>query len=259
MLRRIVSLGLLLFLPAAARAECSHATLEKLGRGVAGVTAGVLELPNQMVAETGENGLASGLTVGFAKGLGGVVTRELVGLSQILSAPFAGPAGLDTAMAHAYPWGAIQDALREEDTDLLARLEKELGSIRGVQVERSDGALRVRFPEDLLFAFDSAALSPSAAPRLTGLAETLARHPDTAVQVQGFTDASGHPAYNLYLSEERASVVREFLVAHGVDASRIDAAGYGSAAPIASNDTLEGRRSNRRVELLWLSGVAAGR
>ncbi len=236
--------------------------IEKLGRGVAGVVAGVLELPSQMLDETRENGVASGMTVGFAKGVGGVVTRSMVGVYQILTAPFEQPKGLNTAMAHAYPWGGIEAALRGDPIagpTYLAEKEEELRWIRGIEISQVDGSLLVRFPSDLLFDFDSAQLDANAEPRLIGLAETLGKHDDLRVLVLGYTDTTGAPAYNAWLSEARARSVRDYLVSQGIPETRIEAAGFGEANPIASNGTATGRRSNRRVEFVLQTGDVAAR
>jgi outer membrane protein OmpA-like peptidoglycan-associated protein len=68
------------------------------------------------------------------------------------------------------------------------------------------------------------------------------------VEVAGYTDSTGDEAFNVALSQRRAEAVREALVKFGADPDMLIAKGYGSADPIASNDTPEGRRRNRRIE-----------
>jgi outer membrane protein OmpA-like peptidoglycan-associated protein/uncharacterized protein YidB (DUF937 family) len=70
----------------------------------------------------------------------------------------------------------------------------------------------------------------------------------TVVEIGGYTDNTGDPAANVQLSQQRADAVRAALVQAGVDPGMLVAKGYGSASPIASNDTLEGRFRNRRIE-----------
>ena len=99
------------------------------------------------------------------------------------------------------------------------------------------------------FAFNRAELTPEGRTRLEAVVTVLGRHPTVRVLVEGHTDAIGSDAYNLRLSERRAAAVRDYLVEHGVEATRIDVRGAGKAAPIASNATEAGRAQNRRVEI----------
>jgi OOP family OmpA-OmpF porin len=99
------------------------------------------------------------------------------------------------------------------------------------------------------FDFDQAAIRPDAAVILDEVVSILSGRTDVEVQVQGHTDATGPDAYNQGLSERRAASVREYLVEHGIAASRLTSAGFGESQPIATNDTREGRALNRRVEL----------
>ena len=80
--------------------------------------------------------------------------------------------------------------------------------------------------------------------------DTLKRYPDIKVELDGHTDSVGSDAYNQKLSERRAQIVNDYLVAHGVDSSRITAVkGFGETQPIDTNATKEGRARNRRTEL----------
>lgn len=77
---------------------------QKFGRGLAGMTCGFLELPGNIVKETEAKGPA-GIPVGLAMGVGMIVTRELVGVYEFLSAPFPVPAGFRPILKPEYPWG----------------------------------------------------------------------------------------------------------------------------------------------------------
>jgi OmpA-OmpF porin, OOP family len=84
---------------------------------------------------------------------------------------------------------------------------------------------------------------------LTAVLQVLRAHPEIRrLQVVGHTDNRGVPRRNKKLSAERASAVVAWLVRQGVEGSRLHSAGLGSEQPLASNDTAQGRQSNRRVE-----------
>jgi len=72
--------------------------------------------------------------------------------------------------------------------------------------------------------------------------------PGTVLEIAGYTDNTGDAAANVTLSQQRADAVRNALIQAGVDPSMLVAKGYGSANPLASNDLLEGRFRNRRIE-----------
>ncbi|MCQ8183550.1 exosortase system-associated protein, TIGR04073 family [Methylomonas sp. SURF-1] len=76
---------------------------QKFGRGLAGMTCGFLELPGNIVKETNAKG-AAGLPIGLAMGLGMIVSRELVGVYEFVSAPFPVPAGFKPILRPEYPW-----------------------------------------------------------------------------------------------------------------------------------------------------------
>jgi hypothetical protein len=98
------------------------------------------------------------------------------------------------------------------------------------------------------FATAKAELLPDAGPALDAVACALQADPALRLWVGVHTDSQGAGAYNLRLSEDRANAVAAALVARGIDAGRLAAAGYGETRPIAPNTTAEGRAANRRVE-----------
>jgi outer membrane protein OmpA-like peptidoglycan-associated protein len=102
----------------------------------------------------------------------------------------------------------------------------------------------------VLFATGQSALLPIAQDRLQQVARALDDNPTSTFLIEGHTDSTGSAAANEELSRRRAEAVREFLVAHGVDAARVRAAGLGSSRPVADNKTPEGRANNRRVEIV---------
>jgi outer membrane protein OmpA-like peptidoglycan-associated protein len=74
----------------------------------------------------------------------------------------------------------------------------------------------------------------------------------------GHTDAVGNTAYNMDLSQRRALSAANFITGEGVDRTRISTAGRGETEPVATNDSDEGRRVNRRVEVAIYAIAPAG-
>jgi len=101
---------------------------------------------------------------------------------------------------------------------------------------------------DITFEFDSARLTANAQRLMENVVAFLRNDPSTRIAISGHTDSRGSDAYNMKLSRDRANEVRDYLVGYGIDASRLEAAGYGESRPVASNDNDEGRELNRRVE-----------
>ena len=129
--------------------------------------------------------------------------------------------------------------------------EEKLANIPGTTVERvGEDMLLVRFESDVLFSVNSATLSSQSRSALNEAAAVFVDFPKTAVVSQGHTDSSGSEEYNQTLSERRSQSVANYLIAHGLDDSRIVSLGYGEGHPIASNDNANGRSLNRRVDLL---------
>lgn len=102
----------------------------------------------------------------------------------------------------------------------------------------------------LLFETDKSTLRSEHFVTLNSIVDYLRLHPERSVRISGHTDNTGSEAHNLSLSKQRADVVAEYLVGNGIDISRVKTSGQGSVKPIAANTTDEGRKKNRRVELL---------
>lgn len=98
------------------------------------------------------------------------------------------------------------------------------------------------------FDFDKSDIKPEFVPVLDEAVEILKKHPDTNVIIEGHTCWIGTEKYNQGLSERRAASVCKYLAEKGISQNSLDTIGYGETRPIADNQTLEGRRMNRRVE-----------
>jgi outer membrane protein OmpA-like peptidoglycan-associated protein len=99
------------------------------------------------------------------------------------------------------------------------------------------------------FATGKSDIQEAANETLQAIVAILKEYPKANFVVEGHTDSTASEQYNQKLSEERAATVVGFLTANGVDASRLSSIGFGENSPIASNDTSEGRATNRRVEV----------
>lgn len=99
------------------------------------------------------------------------------------------------------------------------------------------------------FEFDSERLTVNAKRTLQEVADRLLHHKHFQVEISGHTDSQGSAEYNQQLSERRANAVKDYLVELGVKADRLTTVGYGLTKPIATNDTAEGRETNRRIEM----------
>jgi outer membrane protein OmpA-like peptidoglycan-associated protein len=103
----------------------------------------------------------------------------------------------------------------------------------------------------IYFSFNSDEIREESDPTLTQIADLLSRHRDWKLSIVGHTDSIASDTYNLELSKRRAAAVRNALVGrHKVEAVRLTTSGAGEASPKDTNDTLEGRARNRRVELV---------
>jgi OmpA-OmpF porin, OOP family len=99
------------------------------------------------------------------------------------------------------------------------------------------------------FETDSATLLPRSSEQLQNIADIMKAYPNVKLKIGGYTDNTGDDARNLKLSEDRATAAMNEIASQGVDRSRLSAEGFGSAHPIANNNTAEGRQRNRRVDI----------
>jgi outer membrane protein OmpA-like peptidoglycan-associated protein len=106
----------------------------------------------------------------------------------------------------------------------------------------------------IYFSFNSDKLREESQPTLKDIAEVMRRHPDWKLLVNGHTDAIGGDQFNLDLSKRRAAAVKTALMQqYKIGGDRLATGGYGKSQPRDTNETLEGRARNRRVELMKIS------
>lgn len=122
-------------------------------------------------------------------------------------------------------------------------------ALPGAEVVRVGEGIKLVLNENAVrFDTNKSTLTAAAKANLDKLVPVFQEYPDTNITIFGHTDNTGTPEYNLKLSGERAASVRSYLTNRGLSSSRFQTTGLGIANPIASNETVEGRSQNRRVE-----------
>lgn len=183
-------------------------------------------------ANNAERGAVVGVGAGAAVGAGIGAAAKNPALGAVIGAMVGGVAGNII--------GRNMDKQAEE-------IKKE---IPNAKVERVDEAIVVEFSSNVLFGFDKSDVTAASKSILNDLTKVLNKYPDTDLHIDGYTDSKGSAAYNLKLSERRATSVANYLVANGINRSRVTTKGWGMSNPKYSNDTEEGRAQNRRVEFV---------
>jgi len=105
------------------------------------------------------------------------------------------------------------------------------------------------FAKTILFNSGRSTFKNGVSEKLDGIVKIMQEFPKATFVVEGHTDSTGSDRINTKLSAARAAAVRDYLSKNGIDASRLDSKGFGSANPVDSNDTRAGRANNRRVEI----------
>jgi len=162
----------------------------------------------------------------------------------------------DAANARAQAAEAQQQAQASKQSEEATRekLREQLNSV--LQTTETARGLVMNLG-DVLFDTNKYTLKPNAQVSLAKVATILTLYPNLKVQIEGYTDSTGTPAYNQTLSENRADSVRNFLVQNGVHQDGVTAQGYGATNFVADNATSAGRQQNRRVNLV-VSGSSIG-
>ena len=178
-----------------------------------------------------DKGAIIGATAGGV--VGGVIGHQAgnTAVGAILGAVVGGAAG-------AYIGNYMDKQAEEMQADL-----------EGARIERVGEGIKITFDSGILFDFDKSDLQPAGKENLQKLAVILNKYPDTQILVEGHTDSDGSEDYNMDLSIRRSSSASTYLAGQQVAPSRFQAVGYGETQPVASNDTVDGKRLNRRVEI----------
>jgi outer membrane protein OmpA-like peptidoglycan-associated protein len=127
-----------------------------------------------------------------------------------------------------------------------------------LQIQQLDRGVQIVLPSVVLFEVGKSSFNVTeAAPYLDRVARLLTTKTDKRVSVEGHTDADGTAAFNDGLSKARAAAVAEALTQRGLQTVRVNTSGFSFNRPVASNATDEGKRLNRRVEIIVLEEKVA--
>lgn len=159
----------------------------------------------------------------------------------------------------------IQKSQAELEAEKQARTKAEqsaaaaMASLNKIaQVKEEQRGVVITLSGGVLFVTGKSELLPIARDKLNEVAKALKEMDDDKLaSIEGFTDSRGADDMNLKLSQDRATVVMNYLVSQGVRADKLRAMGRGEANPVASNDTPEGRANNRRVEIVIQTSAQA--
>jgi len=102
------------------------------------------------------------------------------------------------------------------------------------------------------FDLDKYILLPQSYVELNNLLQVFHEYPKMCVKIMGHTDNQNSEAYNIILSKNRAKACVKYLTQKGINPKRLTWQGYGEGVPITTNETVEGKAANRRVEFLVL-------
>lgn len=181
------------------------------------------------------------------KGVGiGAVTGAALGA---LVANKSGKGAAIGAVGGALVGGLVGNYMEQQRRDFEQVLAPEI-SAGVIRVEKlPNDQLLVGMTGETAFEVDSDQIKPGFYSTMDKIAGVVNKYGKTQLAVAGYTDSTGAVTYNQQLSERRADSVQNYLLSDNVYPARLSATGYGKSRPIASNDTEEGRRKNRRVDI----------
>ena len=145
-------------------------------------------------------------------------------------------------------------AAQQDVVKMRQRLREQLDAV--LQTQETARGLVVTLG-DVLFDTGKSTLKQNAQISLAKVSAILGQYPDLKLQIEGYTDSVGGDAYNLKLSQDRATATQAFLVNNGVSPANVSALGFGKSNPVADNSTAAGKAQNRRVEMV-VSGPSIG-
>jgi outer membrane protein OmpA-like peptidoglycan-associated protein len=133
-----------------------------------------------------------------------------------------------------------------------ASLRTQLGSI--FPTSQTPSGLTLTIP-DVRFQTSKSTLRAATRNDLIKVAHILQSRATLHIRIEGYADSTGAEAHNIKLSEDRASTIKDFLISQGISPGILSVRGFGSANPVASNSTSQGRARNRRVYMMLTEDI----
>lgn len=183
------------------------------------------------------NNTQRGAGIGAVAGavLGGIIGNNVKGGNTTTGAVIGGVIG---GVAGGVIGNKMDKQAREIETALPSAQVERVGE--GIKLVLGENAVR--------FDSSKSTLTAAAKANLDKLVPVFQSYADTDIVIFGYTDSTGSLEFNQTLSEQRAASVKNYLASKGLITARFRTKGLGIADPIASNETVEGRSQNRRVE-----------
>ena len=133
-----------------------------------------------------------------------------------------------------------------------ARAKELLADVEAALIEDDPSSVTINLT-NVFFNVGSAELKDDSKYELDNVAKIMSEYSDIAVEISGHTDNTGDANANDILSKSRADAVTNYLTGKGVRSNRLQSVGYGQHQPADTNDTVEGRQNNRRIEMKIIS------
>jgi len=211
--------------------------------------------PTSKTAKGTAYGAAGGAAAGAIIGqvLGKNTQSTLTGAA--IGAALGGATGAGVGYTLDQQEQAFKVALADSEAVAIQREQEILDATGNNQTPGGDGStqpaqvIALILKGDVFFDKGSATVKSAMYPEIERIAKVMNQYPDSTIRVEGYTDTSGSEDLNMRLSQKRAESVKNILVQNGVDAHRMETVGFGENNPRYGNNTEDGRRLNRRVEI----------
>jgi chemotaxis protein MotB len=188
----------------------------------------------------------------------GALKQRLTALGQDMSSMTADLSAAKKRMEEMKRAQEQAEKRAQQFRDMVAKFKSMIDAGK-LQVEIRNGLMLVKLPDNILFDPGKTALKAAGQEAIKQVAQVLATIEGRKFQVTGHTDnvpiKSGKFKSNWELSTARAVEVLKFMASNGMSEDRLSAAGYADTLPVANNDSDDGRRQNRRIEIVVVPNI----